>query len=256
MSVGMASETVLLVSEDPEARRLWAGVLGHTGLVVVPAGSTAAALLLWEQGGYDLIVIDVGALPEGLDLCRCLRARAVAPILLLCPSGNENQSVLAYAAGADECIPKPVSAAVLLAKVRAWLRHRWTLRAESLQPLQAGGLRLDPARREVSVTEGATVRLSVLEFRLLYLLMSQPGHVLPPDVLVTRVWGPAGGGDRRQLKHVVQHLRRRIEPNPRRPRLIRAVREQGYVFAGRRRGRTATPAGELRPLETASMTGL
>ena len=275
--VDRMSGTVLLVSEDPEAGRLGADTLGHAGVDVVLVGSAREALRRWEQAGCDLIVADVCDHRDGLDLCRRLRARAVNPILLLCPHGNEDRAVAAYAAGADECIPKPVSPAILLAKVRAWLRHQWTLRAESLDPLEAGGLRLEPARREVSTAQGSALRLTVLEFRLLYQLMSHPGQVLPPDVLVPRVWGPGGGGDRRLLRHVVHNLRRKIEPDPRRPRTIRTVRGQGYAFLPERDGRaplpaghgdcgpsppvaggteTATQSGELRPVATASVTGL
>ncbi len=228
--VGMASATVLIVSDDVQAGQLWANTLVHAGLEAVLVHSSAEALQRWEQGSFDLTVVDVCAQLDGLDLCRMLRACAANPILLLCSHNDEAHSVAAYAAGADECVPKPVSASLLLAKIRAWLRHRWTVRAESLLPLEAGGVRLEPSARQLSTAEGAAVQLSALEFRLLYLLMSHPGKVLPPDLLVPGVWGPGGGGDGRLVQHIVHHLRLKLELDLHRPRTIRTVAGQGYAF--------------------------
>jgi DNA-binding response OmpR family regulator len=226
------SGTVLLVSEDLLAGRLWADGLQRTGLEAVLARSPREALHCWEQYGPDLIVIDVSARADGLELCRRLRSRATNPILMLDACGDESQCLAAYAAGADECIHKQVSPTIFLAKVRAWLRHRWTIRAESLRTLQVGDIHLEPARGEVSRDHGPPVRLSALELRVLYLLMSHQGQVLAPEVMVARVWGPGGDGHVQQLRHIVHHLRHKIEADPRRPRTIRTVRGQGYAFVG------------------------
>jgi DNA-binding response OmpR family regulator len=190
------------------------------------------ALECLEQAGVDLVLVDVPIHLDGLDLCRRLRARTTNPILLLGMFADDAHVLEAYDAGADECIPTPVGTALLLAKVRAWLRHGWTVRAESLLPLQVAGVRLVPARREVSTGDGAAVRLTALELRLLYLLMCHPMQVLAPERMIPRVWGPAGGGRPRQLSRMVGRLREKIEANPRRPRILLTVRGQGYAFCG------------------------
>ncbi len=228
----MMTGRVLLVADDPQVGHLWADALGHAGVEVVPTGSARQALHRWEQGGFDLIIVDVSAHADGLDLCRRLRARAVNPILLLCPCQDEACALEAYRAGADECIPKPVSPATFLAKVGAWLRHQWTLRVEALDPLAGGGIRLEPGRRVVVTPYGAVVPLTALELRLLYLLMAHPGQVLPPDLMAQRVWGRAGGDGNPLVTKAVSRLRLKIEPDPQRPRYIRTVPGQGYTFCG------------------------
>lgn len=227
----MPPRTVLLVSEDAEGGQLWAHALERIGVEAVLARCPREALRCWEQRGADLIVVDLPVHDDGLELCRRLRARATNPILLLGSCADEADCLAAYAAGADECIPRPVSPSVFLAKVRAWLRHRWTIRAESLCTLEVGDMRLEPARREVRRAQDTPIRLTALELRLLYLLMSHPGQVLAPEVMVARVWGPAGDDDRRLLRHLVHHLRLKIEADPRQPRTIRTLRGQGYAFS-------------------------
>jgi DNA-binding response OmpR family regulator len=135
---------VLLVTDDSEGGQFWADALRRHGVEIVVVGSAGDPLAQWEQDGFDLILVDVSAQADGPDLCRRLRGRAVNPILLLCPCEDETCVLEVYRAGADECILKPVSPATLLAKVGAWLRHRWTVRVEALNPVEGGGIRTEP----------------------------------------------------------------------------------------------------------------
>jgi len=181
-----------------------------------------------------LLIIDAHTFElDGIDLCRQIRAEAVNPILLFSPRGDEAHILEAYQAGVDECVVKPVSPALFLAKARAWLRRSWTVPAGALDCLQAGALRLDPARREVVTAAGSAVKLSTLEFRLLHLLMLHRGQVLSTDVIIDRVWGYSGGGDGALLKNLVYRLRRKIEPDPRQPCFIQTVAGEGYTFLPR-----------------------
>jgi len=169
---------VLLVSDDPETGHIWAYALGEMGLEVALAGSAEEAMTRWADGVFDLILIDVHTPQlDGVDLCRRLRAETVIPILLMTPRGNETHLLEAYQAGVDECIIKPISPSLFLAKVKTWLRRSWTVPAEALDTLQVGDIRLDPARREVITTTGSAVKLTNLEFRLLHLLMSHKAQV-------------------------------------------------------------------------------
>lgn len=227
----MVNARVLLVSDDPEMRGIWAYALRQRRVEVVLAGSARDALDRWAEGTFDLIAIDVCTSQlDGIDLCRRLRAEAANPILLLTPGRNEAHVLETYQAGVDECIVKPVSPSLFLAKIGAWLRHSWTVPAEALNGLQVGDVRLEPARREVVTATGSVVRLTNLEFRLLHFLMVRRGQVLEPDVIIDRVWGYAGGGDSAALKNIVYRLRHKIEPDPSRPRYIQTVAGEGYTF--------------------------
>ncbi len=222
---------LLVVSDDLETRRIWAYALSQAGLEVVSVTSAKEALERWSAEVFDLIVVDDHSLGlAGIEVCRTLRAEVVNPLLLLMPSANEAHLLQAYQAGVDECVVKPIGPRLLLAKVKAWLRRSWTLPAEALNGLQMADLRLDPVKREVVREDGSPVKLTNLEFRLLHLLMSQPGQVLEPDVIVARVWGHSGEGDSVLLKNLVYRLRRKIEPDPSHPQYIETVSGTGYTF--------------------------
>jgi DNA-binding response OmpR family regulator len=222
---------VLLVSDDSESAGFWAYALGQKGLEVVRAGSAEEALDRWRAETFDLIIIDVYTPQlDGVDLGRRLRAEAVNPILLLTPDGAEANLLEAYQAGVDECVVKPISPRLLLAKVRDWLRRSWTIPAEALNTLQAGDLRLESTGRQVVTADGYGIKLTNLEFRLLHLLMSHAGQVLELNAILDRVWGHTGGGDSVLLENLVHRLRRKIERNPSMPRYIQAVTGDGYTF--------------------------
>jgi two-component system response regulator RegX3 len=225
---------VLLVSDEPASGRIWAFALQQMGLEAALVSTSREALDRWAVGGFDMLIIDVHTPQlDGIDLCRQVRAEAVSPILLFSPRGDEAHILEAYQAGVDECVTKPVSPALFLAKARAWLRRSWTVSAGTLDCLQVDALRLDPARREIVAADGLTVKLSALEFRLLYLLMNHRGQVLYSDLIIDRVWGYAGGGDHTLLKNLVYRLRRKIEPDPHLPCYIQTVAGEGYSFLPR-----------------------
>jgi DNA-binding response OmpR family regulator len=227
----MNNTRMLLVSDDPEAGRIWAYVLGQRRSEIVTARSVEDALKRWAEGGFDLVVIDVCASQlDGIGLCRRLRAEAIAPILLFTPQSDEAYILEAYRAGADECVVKPISPSLFLAKVNAWLRLSWAIATDTLDGLKAGDLCLDPARREVKNGSGSAVRLTSLEFRLLYLLMSHRGRILESDVIVDRVWGYTNCDESALLKNAIYRLRRKIENDPRQPHYIQTVAGIGYVF--------------------------
>ena len=222
---------VLLVSDDLDMGRIWAYALLQTGLEVTLARLVDDPLSLWGEGAYDLAIVDIYDLHrEAISLCRQLRAQAVNPIVLLTPTGDEDRVMEAYQAGVDECVVKPTSPCLLLAKVRVWLRRSWTVPARALDRFQVDGLCLDSVRREVVLNGAVAAKLTNLEFRLLHLLMSHRGQVLQSDLILDRVWGYFGGGDCAMLKNVVYRLRRKIEPDPSRPTYIQTVTGEGYAF--------------------------
>jgi DNA-binding response OmpR family regulator len=223
---------VLLVSGDAEVGQFWADALRRHGVEIAVVGSGSDPLEQWEDDGFDMAIVDVYTLLDGLELCRHLRSRAVNPVLLLAPGCDEAYLLEAYRAGADECMLKPIAPAVLVAKVKAWLRHRWTVRVEALDPVEGGGIRLEPQRRQVVIGSGAAVGLSNLELRVLYLLMAHRGQVLSPEVIMVGAWGHDGDGQTRVVRNVVHRLRYKIEPDPRHPRTLQTAPGKGYTFCG------------------------
>lgn len=227
----MLGGRALLVCDEPESGRIWGHILRQIGLEIALAESAKEALQRWTEAAYDLGLIDWHTPRlDGIDLCQRLRAEAENPVLLLLiPHYDETQALRAYQAGADECIAKPIGPGLLLAKVRAWMRRFWAVSKEDSDTLQLGGLCLDAERRHLQTMDGKIVKLTALEFRVLYLLMMNHGQTLPPELIIHRVWSHKGG-DRISLKNIIYRLRRKVEPDPSHPRYIRTLVGEGYSF--------------------------
>jgi DNA-binding response OmpR family regulator len=223
--------TVLLVCDDPVKRSAWAACLMLQNLPAIQAEAETAALQALGEDSPGLVLVDLlDAEGAGLALCEHLRCQTEAPILFLIPYASEALALRGYQVGADEVIAMPLSPAVCLAKMNAWMRRSQAVYSAPPAALEHPGLRLDPNRREAVIDDQQRVRLSRLEFRLLWLLMHHPGRVFPSGELVQRVWGCADPGGTVVLKNLVYHLRRKIEPQPAQPRFLRSHGQQGYSF--------------------------
>jgi DNA-binding response OmpR family regulator len=205
-------------------------MLGQKGLSVILETSCEKAVDRWSTEITDLVVLDVD-IPhqDRMELYKRFRAVSVAPILLFLPAYHETQILEAYALGVDEVVIKPISPAIFLAKVLAWARRSWTVTVDGLNLVKAGKHRLDPARRCMVNPEGVEIKLTNLEFRLLHLLMSRPGHVFSVEDIVQSIWGGYDSGDQVLLKNVVYRLRRKIEADPGNPVLVQTG-PGGYCF--------------------------
>ena len=175
----------------------------------------------------------LGRQNEDIEICRALRKESVIPILLFTSQNDEYYLLEAYKAGLDEVVAQPVSPRLFTAKVRAWLRHVQEVPSAGMETLQVGELRLDPDHRLLWNMNSSHVRLTHLETRLLYQLMSHPGRVFETPALIERVWGRYGAGDSVLLKNLVYRLRRKIEPDPTNPAYLITEGNLGYKFAGR-----------------------
>lgn len=133
-----------------------------------------------------------------------------------------------YKAGVDDCISKPVSPSLFQAKVKVWLRRFGILSVEALDPITVGTLQLFPSEKIVILKNGSTVRLTNLELRLLYYLMSRPGRAVAIEELNRRVWGYSKETDNTMLKNVIYRLRRKIEADPANPQILQNVAGVGY----------------------------
>ena len=223
---------ILVVCDQSDTAPVWGYILGQKGLTVILETSVEKAVERWTSEITELAVIDIDVPHEDrLQLYRKFRAVSVAPILLFLPAYHETQILDAYAAGVDEVVVKPISPAIFLAKIMAWMRRSWTVAVEGLNFVNAGKHRLDPARRGLVNPDGREVRLTNLEFRLLHLLMSRPGHIFSAESIVESIWGRFENGDHVLLKNVVYRLRKKIELDPGNPVLLQTG-PGGYCFQG------------------------
>jgi len=179
---------------------------------------------------FDLILLDV-MLPgrDGFDVCRDVRAAGVkAPIVMLTAKAQEAEKVLGLESGADDYVTKPYSARELRARVKAHLR-----RAQGATPdvYRFGELELDFVRCELR-RSGGVIELSALEFKLLAAFVRQSGRVLTRAQLLDDVWGAGTHVTDRVVDNQVTNLRKKIEPEPDRPRYLVSLRGLGYRFDG------------------------
>ena len=223
---------IFVVCDRTDTAPVWGFILRQQGLIVILETSLNKAVDHWSMEMPDLVVIDIDTTHQDpMVLYKKFRAVSVAPILLFLPSHHETQILAAYAAGVDEVVVKPISPAIFLAKIVAWVRRSWTLPVDGLSLVKAGKHRLDPARRCLIDPAGLEIKLTNLEFRLLHLLMSRPAFVFSAEDIIQSIWGGFGNGDQVLLKNVVYRLRRKIEVDPGHPALLQTW-QGGYSFQG------------------------
>ena len=198
---------VFIVCDQDATAPIWGYIIREKGLVAILETSIQRAMERSVEEIPDLIVIDLNAPhAQRMELCHKFRSMSASPILLFLPYNNETEILEAYQNGVDECVVKPISPAIFLAKIIAWSRRSWT---EPMTPRQTGRLRLDPSHRSAMGSNKQEIKLTNLEFRLLHLLMSRPGYVFPAEDIIQTVWGSEG--DVILLKNVVYRLRKKLE---------------------------------------------
>ncbi len=217
---------VYIVCDQTDTAPVWGYLIREKGFLPFLETSVERALQHTLEDVPDLIVIDVNAsYAQRMELCRRYRALSTSPILLFLPVNNEQEILEAYQVGVDECVVKPISPAIFMAKVLAWARRSWT---QPMRALHTGPLRLDPTHRSVVTTDGHEVRLTNLEFRLLHLLMSRPGHLFRTEEIMQNVWGREEA-DTAWLKNLIYRLRKKLEDEANQAGLIQ-TRPGGYSF--------------------------
>jgi len=222
---------VFVVCDWRDTAPVWGYILRQQGLIVVLETSGQQAVDRWSITP-DILVIDIDVPHrDPIELCRKFRAVSVAPILLFLPTHDETLILEAYAAGVDEVVIKPIGPAIFLAKIMAWVRRSWIMPVDGLSLIKAGNYKLNPKRRCVLDPDGLEIQLTNLEFLLLHLLMSCPGHIFSAEEIVQSIWGGYGTSDQVLLKNVVYRLRKKIEADPSHPLLLQ-TELGGYSFQG------------------------
>ncbi|MDP9354886.1 MAG: response regulator transcription factor [Chloroflexota bacterium] len=226
----------LLIAEDaPEIARAIAYGAGLTwpGCRVVMATNGADALRRFEAEPADLVVLDV-QMPQlnGLEVCRRIREMSPVPILMLTVRDTTFDKVRAFDLGADDYLTKPFDHLELLARLKALVRRSGGVTPPPIPTFIAGDLSIDFTARVVRV-QGAEVQLTPTEYRLLEELVRRAGELVPHQVLLEQVWGPAYASAPQHLKVFVRRLRNKLGDDPEHPCYIHTVRGVGYRFSPR-----------------------
>ena len=224
-----APVSVLVVDDERALREFVAKNLAARGFAVQTAANGRDALAIAETNRLDLVILDVMMpLIDGLEVTRRIRQISGVPIIILSALGEEQDKVTALDLGADDYLTKPFGVDELMARVRAVLRRaRERAGATTGAVLRVGDLELDPGAH-VARLAGQVVRLTPTEFDLLQHLMENAGKVLTHRAILQRVWGPEYGDEADYLRVYVRRLRRKIEPEPLRPRRLLTEHGVGY----------------------------
>ncbi len=223
--------TVMVVEDEPAIQELVSFNLKQAGHNVVPAQSVEQAQRLIKEAIPDLILLD-WMLPgvSGIDFARRLKSEGYTkdiPIIMLTARGEEQDKIRGLETGADDYVSKPFSPRELMARIKAVLRRRAPQMTD--EPVEAGGLRLDPATHRVS-GNGAALELGPTEFRLLHFLMTHPERVHSRTQLLDQVWGNQVFVEERTVDVHIRRLRKALE-GTRHDALIQTVRGAGYRFS-------------------------
>ena len=221
----MTGTRVLVVDDEPQILRALQMKLRGAGYAVETATTAKEALMKAGMRPPEAIVLDL-LLPDGrgTDVCRELRRWNTAPILVLSAVGEEKEKIEALDAGADDYVTKPFSGDELLARLRAALRRA----APSPEPVvDIGDLHIDLEKRLVTMA-GKEMSLTPIEYDLLRLLAENQGKLLTHPMILRAIWGPAFQEESNYLHVHVSHLRRKLEPDPARPRYLLNQAGVGY----------------------------
>jgi len=222
---------VLVVEDDLAIAELERDYLETAGFAVAIETDGASALERIRSGTeYDVYLIDL-MLPgaDGFSICRELRSRSEAPMIVVSAREGDIDKVRALGLGADDYITKPFSPAELVARAKAHLERYARLRGGSARVVVAGDLVIDTEKKSVSVA-GKTVQLTATEYAILALLAQNPGRVYSRDEIFERVRGEGVFGEASTVTVHIRRLREKVEIDPSNPNRIETVWGMGYRF--------------------------
>lgn len=239
---GAQAASLLLVDDDPEIREEMKSYLSANGMHVAEAADAASALKTFSEGRFDLIILDLllGS-DNGFDVLREIRQTHLTPCIMVTGQGEATDKVVGLELGADDYVVKPVNLRELLARIRALLRRtgnsggsgaRKDGRSVEGADDAVARWKFDPHRRRLSTPDGALVPLTTAECDLLIELVAHEGNPQTREELCRRVFNRQWQPYDRSLDSIVVKLRRKLEPNPDHPMVIKTIRGKGYLFTG------------------------
>ena len=228
MATAGSRSRVLVVDDEENLRELVRRLLGSAGYSVRTARDGGEGLRSFFSWKPDLVVLDI-RMPKmnGWEMLERIREMSDTPVIMVSALGQEDEKVRGLRGGADDYVPKPFGQAELLARVEAVLRRAGE--SSKAEDVYADGvLHMDFRRHRISV-KGRQAELSPLEFRVLGALVRAANVVLSPERLLNLCWDEKAAGPA-NVRLYISHLRRKLEEDPQRPKLIQTVREFGYRY--------------------------
>jgi two-component system KDP operon response regulator KdpE len=226
----MSAGKILVVDDDPQIRRVMKATLVGHGYEVIEARTGEDALEKTPAEMPNLVLLDMN-MPGigGLETCRSLRQGSDIPVIILSVRNTEKDKVAALDAGADDYVTKPFSIEELLARIRAALRRSSSAPENGPHNFVSPDLEIDFETRRVRA-RGGDVRLTPKEFELLRYLVAHAGKPVTHRELLQAVWGPDYGDEPEYLRVFINQVRKKIEPEPAKPRIILTEPWVGYKF--------------------------
>ena len=206
----------LLIAENVEERDIITQSMRQTGMQMLAQRDASQLIEYTLPKPVDLVVVAVEEYESGLRIIKDIRMATQLPLVLIINDVTENQHCVLLDSGADMVFSRPVATLLFIRYAKLLLRKGAGVPPAILEPIRSDFVILDPGRRSVIVKEDPeterAVRLTQLEFRLLYVLMTNEGQVMPTEELVEKVWGYTGEGNRDLVRGLVRRLRKKIEP--------------------------------------------
>ncbi|MDA8077768.1 MAG: response regulator transcription factor [Nitrospiraceae bacterium] len=223
-------ETILIIEDERKIAEIIRAYLDREGYVARLAATGAQALDLFKEP-FDLVVLDL-MLPDmqGEELCRIIRERSDAPVIMLTAKSGEEDRIRGLGLGADDYVVKPFSPRELVARVKAQLRRAGRAKRQGMS-FNKGALTIDLETREV-FRKGEPVVLTPTEFKILLSLAERPGRIFSREQLLNIAQGYDFEGSDRTIDAHVKNLRHKIEQDSKEPDFIRTVYGTGYKFTG------------------------
>jgi len=218
----------LLLAHNSDESAVLRLALQRLGFAVRINTDFAQIVSNWQDYTVDIIMLTFPKKELPISTIRQLRAYSEAPMVVICEAQIEESLVSLLEAGVDLVIFRPFSVRVLISQLRALLRRVVGVPLFTMPVLARGDIKLDTSERTVQVNQDSPKRLTQLEFRLLFTLMSNAGQAISSERLVENVWGYSGSGDRDMVRGLVKRLRDKVEPDPKKPCYIVTVAGVGY----------------------------
>ena len=221
---------ILLVEDDLSLINGLSFAVKKQGYMLDVAHTKDEADRLWENGAYDLVILDV-SLPDGsgFDICKRIRQASKVPIMFLTAMDEETDIIMGQDIGGDDYITKPFKLAVFMSRINALLRRSDNFNQADTE-LNSNGIRVQLLKGEV-YKNNVQVELTAREYKLLCLFMENPDEVLSPEQILNRLWDcDENYIDNNSLTVYIRRLRTKIEDDPGKPKRIVTVRRMGYKW--------------------------
>ena len=221
---------ILLVEDDLSLINGLSFAVKKQGYMLDVAHTKDEADRLWENGAYDLVILDV-SLPDGsgFDICKRIRQASKVPIMFLTAMDEETDIIMGLDIGGDDYITKPFKLAVFMSRINALLRRSDNFNQADTE-LNSNGIRVQLLKGEV-YKNNVQVELTAREYKLLCLFMENPDEVLSPEQILNRLWDcDENYIDNDSLTVYIRRLRTKIEDDPGKPKRIVTVRRMGYKW--------------------------